>query len=447
MNYKKDLTQGHIGQELLLLTIPLVLSSLLQTLYNVVDTFWLATVGAKAVSAAGLAGMYMWMAFGFILLTKAGIEILVSQYAGQNDFKRVSSTINNGFKLSLLISIIYGLILLIFAPQLIGFFKNSDPVVNRDAILYLRLIAISIPAYFMMPVISATFNGFGRTKIPLMMGGLGLVINMILDPYFIYILKLGVAGAAIATSISLYVALIVYIIYIKVKEKSYPKINFFSKMDKEMSVSIMRIGFPMAIQSIFFTSISMIVTTFVSPYGPDAIAAQRVGTQIEAVSYMVGGGISTALTAFIGQNYGAQSYHRIREAFNKAFVSMFIYGLIVTLALFFFAKPIMGMFAKEPGFLAYGIIYLKIIAFSQIAQIIEGVMTGSFSGLGYTKAPSIIGITGNLIRIPLALALASIWGVYGIWLAITISSIIKMVTGLVWMPLYLKTLQKRGIKI
>lgn len=204
---------------------------------------------------------------------------------------------------------------------------------------------------------------------------------------------------------------------------------------------ITKLGFPVALQSGLFTVFSMIIARIVARWGPIPIAVDKVGSQIEAISWMTSGGFQTAMSAFVGQNYGAKKWNRINRGYTVGMIIMSINGLIATALLVFFGGPLFSIFIKEESTIVSGIIYLKIIGLSQLPKCIEATTAGAFNGLGKTVPPSVVGITLNALRIPIALILSSTaLGLNGAWWAISISSILK---GTVLMTWYL-IMQKRN---
>ena len=185
----------------------------------------------------------------------------------------------------------------------------------------------------------------------------------------------------------------------------------------------------------------MVLGRFVAFYGAVPIAVQKVGSQIESISWMTAGGFSTALGAFVGQNYGAGAYHRIQKGYRTTLMLALSVGVLATLLLVFVGKPIFAFFLAEPEAIEQGADYLKILGYSQLFMCIEITTQGLFNGLGRTYIPSIVSITLTAARIPLAyfIAAPNLLGINGIWWAISLSSVAK---GILLVGIYFY-LQKR----
>lgn len=440
--YDYNLTEGNILRQLLLVSLPVMGTSLVQMAYNLTDLMWLGRVNGKAVASAGFAGFFTWLAAAFILLIRIGTEVRVSQRVGANLKEDAKQYAKTGVQLEFFFGIAYGLVLFVFADFWISFFGIEDPVVLQGAIDYLKIVAIGMVFYNLSPIFSAAINGTGNTLSPFLISLVGMVLNMILDPVFIIGFQMGVRGAAIATVIGQIVVLLFFLLYFYSRDSILSKVNYFSKIDWKKAQDILRMGIPAALQSAFFTFIAMIISRIVVEVSGDsasANAAQKIGSQIESLSWLVSGGIATALGAFVGQNFGAKKYDRVFRGIRYANIAMIVYGAMITLLLFFFAEPLFTVFIPdEPDTINIGIQYLRILAFSQIPMIIESIIGGAFNGLGKTVPQSVVSIIFNASRIWIAYLLVEYFGLNGIWWAISLSSILKGIVLWIWFKIYLK---------
>ena len=234
------------------------------------------------------------------------------------------------------------------------------------------------------------------------------------------------AGAAIATVTAQLMVLLVMLFFARRDPILSRQLRFFDPIPGRYLKNIVRIGFPTAIQDMLYCSISMVLTRMVSGYGAAAIATQRVGGQIESVSWNTADGFASALNAFIAQNYGARKKDRIRKGYSLSFRVLTIWGLFVTAAFVFLPEPIARLFFHEKEALDTAVNYLVIIGFSEVFMSIELMTVGALSGLGRTRLSSTISVILTGSRIPLALILTHAgMGLNGVWWALTISSIVK----------------------
>ncbi|MGL5021012.1 MAG: MATE family efflux transporter, partial [Mycoplasmatales bacterium] len=252
---------------------------------------------------------------------------------------------------------------------------------------------------------------------------IGLVANMILDPLFILTFNMGVTGAAVATLIGSLLPFILFTITLIRKTNIFN--NFKYKLDGKITKKVSRISTPVAFQNCIFTLIAMFISMLVVKYGNEAIAAQRIGNQLESFSWMISLAISASIGAFVGQNYGAKFFQRISRGTFLICVLMSIYGLMVTYVFLFKSENLFSIFSNDLGVIEIGYRYLLIVAFSQIFIIYEGIASGVFNAIGLTRIPVFFSLTGNIARIPLALLFSSLYGIDGIWFALSLTAIYK----------------------
>lgn len=445
MGRKVSLTEGPIIRNLVKLAMPIMGTSFIQMAYNLTDMIWIGKVGSKAVAAVGTAGFFTWLAMAFIMISKIGAEIKVAQSTGAKQLDDTKQYIRSAIQINILLAVIYMICLLLLKKPLISFFNLGDAEIIQMSYTYLEIMAYVMVFYFINPVLTAIFNGSGDSKTPFIINTIGLIFNIIFDPLLILgfgpIPALGVLGAALATAGAQVVVTACFIAVMMKSQLSYLKVNLFKKPDMKSIKVLCKIGFPGAVQNGAFTIIAMVLGRLVAAYGPVSIAVQKVGSQIESISWMTAGGFSTALGTFVGQNYGAKQYHRIQKGYRTTLGLAISLGVITTLLLVFAGQPIFKFFLNENEAIHQGTDYLKILGYSQLFMCIEITTQGLFNGLGRTYIPSIVGIILTGARIPLAYLIATpqLLGINGVWWAITLSSVAK---GIVLVAIYFY-LQKR----
>ncbi len=271
-------------------------------------------------------------------------------------------------------------------------------------------------------ILTGILTAMGDSRTPLKANVVGLVLNMILDPILIFgvgpVKGFGVAGAAAATVFAQAVVTLVFIIAIRKDKLVFDKVRLTQRVPWDYMSSMIRIGFPASVQNLIYTSISMILTRFVAEFGDTAVAVLRVGGQIESISWMTADGFAAAINSFVGQNYGAKQYGRVKKGYFTAVAVMFLWGLFCTFLLIVFPKQIFGLFIHEADVIPMGVRYLVILGVSQMFMCVELTTVGALSGLGKTLLSSVISIVFTTARIPLAMFLGSTsLGLDGIWWA------------------------------
>ena len=431
MDKKIDLTEGGIVEKLVKIAIPIMATSFIQIAYNLIDMMWVGKNGSNSVAAVGTAGFYPWLAMAFVMFSKIGGEVKVAQSMGEKNTKEVKSYIKSSIELNVFLSITYTLVLIVFNKQLIDIFNLGDLEVITMSRQYLVILAIGMIFYFINPVFTSIFIGLGNSSIPFRINTIGLIANIILDPLLIFgfgpIDALGTNGAGIATITAQIIVTCVFVGYIIKNKIEYFKVKYFRNIELEYFKTLYKLGLPVAIQNALFTLISMAMGVIVASFGPVAVAVQKVGSQIESISWMSADGFASALSTFTGQNYGAYKFDRINKGSKIGLIGALIWGSITTLVLVFLGDIIFRAFINEPDAIIKGVDYLKILGYSQLFMCIEITITGILKGLGRTYIPSVTSIVLNLARIPMAIVLSKpdILGINGIWWSISISSIFK----------------------
>lgn len=431
MENRLDLTNGSIGNKLIKLSLPIMGTSFIQMAYNLVDMLWVGKAGSDAVAAVGTAGFFPWLSMAFIMLSRVGGEVKVAQSVGENNINNTKLYIKSALENNIILSILFSMVVIIFNKSFIDIFKLGNESVILMSRQYLVIVSFGFFFFFLNQVLTGIFNGLGNSKTPFLINTVGLVTNIVLDPILIFGLfgmpKLGVAGAAIATISAQIVSSIIFLYKIKKSNDEYFKIKLFKNMNIPFHKDVIKIGIPVAIQNGMFTLISMVIGILIASWGSTAIAAQKVGSQIESISWMTSDGLSVAITSFIGQNYGANKFDRVKKGCKAGILSALLLGVITTLILVFGGGIIFSLFINEQDAIIKGEMYLKILGYTQIFNCLEIIVCGIFKGLGRTYISSVVVTVLTSLRIPMAYVLSnkSILGLNGIWWSISISTFLK----------------------
>ena len=430
MSKNVNLLDGSIISSMSRLAFPIMGASLIQMGYNLVDMIWIGRLGSGAVAAVGAAGMFLWMANGVTTVPRIGGQVTVGQKLGAGQQKEAAEYAACALRMGLFLGIIYGLICALFNKPLISFFKLNSPEVIAEARWYLVIAGGLLIFFFLDQVIGGILAAMGNTVTTFRVTTVGLVINLVLDPVLIFGLgpfpRLEVIGAALATVFAQMIVFLLYLYAIWNEPVIFSNLHLLRRSNRVHLNEIVKIGLPSALQDVLFSAISMVIARFVAGYGDAAVAVQKVGGQIESISWMMGGGFAMAVNSFVAQNYGAGKIERVRKGFRTAIMIMGIWGLFNTFLLMTFPKFFFSIFISEPDVIPMGVDYLRIIGISEVFICLEGAATGAFQGLGKTVPPSIVGITFNALRIPAALLLShTALGLNGIWWVLTVSCIFK----------------------
>ena len=446
-NNRINLLSGSIPAGLFWLALPIMGSQFIEMAYNLFDTMWVGRLGSQAATAVGSAGSYMWIGQGFAMIAQIGGQVMTGQSIGESNLAKARSYAKGSIHLVTILMLLLTTVCCLFRGPLIAFYKLSDSSTKAAAETYLFIVSLGFLMMGFNFVMQGLLTATGDSKTSFKYKGIGLVMNIVLDPLMIYGIgpfpKWGISGAAIATLISQAVVSLLFVRFIFKDEYLFKDYNFFGKSNSEEIIHMAKLGTPPAIFSIIWAFISMVTSRFVVVYGDAAIAVQRIGAQIESITWMTSDGFAYAMNSFTAQNYGAGKYSRVKAVFRSGISMMSALGVVITALFVIGAAPIFSIFIQEPDVIESGANYLRIVGLSQLFMCYELVITGAFNGLGKTKLPAGISLVTTGARIPLFYVLAPIiGGINGIWWVLTITTVVK---GTVLLLAYKRELKRLDI--
>lgn len=439
MQGTKNLTQGPILRQLFNLAMPIMATSFIQMAYSLTDMAWVGRLGSEAVAAIGSVGILTWMSASISLLNKVGSEVSVGQAIGMQDENAAKSFASHNITISFLISLCWGSLLFLLADPIIAIYQLQSSIAENAAI-YLRIIATGLPFIFLSATFTGIYNASGKSRTPFLISGTGLLLNIVLDPLFIFVFDWGTTGAAIATWLSQASVFLLFIYQLKVRKKLLGGFRFFTKLKKQYTFRILKLGVPVALLNTLFAFVNMFMCRLASEQGGHiGLVTLTTGGQIEAITWNTSQGFSTALGAFVAQNYAASKFSRVLKAYKTTLWMTMIFGTFCTILFVFYGSEVFSIFVPEEKAYLAGGDFLRIDGYSQLFMMLEITTQGLFYGTGRTVPPAVIGITFNYFRIPLAMFLvAAGLGIDGLWWAVSITSILKGIVAAVWFALLKK---------
>ena len=445
----QKLTEGPIFKVLTRLSLPIMASAFLSTAYNITDLAWIGKLGSSAVAGAGVGGMYVWLSHGLATLARMGGQVPVAQALGKNDVESAKKYAVTSLWVITAFGLLFGAVCLFFTDALVGFFQLETEETVAYAKIYLKITCGLVIFSYISYVLTGLYTAQGDSKTPLKANVIGLVTNMILDPLLILGIgpfpRMEVVGAAVATVFAQILVTVVLLldVYAKDSKNLLKTSNLWKFPGKEYLSQVFKIGTPASLQSCMYCGFSMVLTRMVSGFGDGAIATQRVGGQIESLTWNVADGFAAALNAFCAQNFGAGKIDRVKKGYYLSAVIIAVWGSLIGLLFFLFPGGISNIFFHEPEVISVAIGYLTIIALGEPFMCVEIVTSGAISGLGNTKLCSIISIIFTGLRLPLAYLLSRTGlGLLGIWWALTITSMCK---GIIFVFAFRKESRKHSI--
>lgn len=437
---KKDLTKGSILPQIFSLALPIIGSSFIQMAYNMADIFWIGKAGSEYVTAIGSAGYILWFSVALIFMVKIGVEVGISQAIGRKEDEKIRNYSHDAIRLASYGGIVLMLFCLLAGKHILSIFNFDNPVILTSAENYLSIYSLAFPFFMSTFVFTGIFNALGDSKTPFYVNSIGLILNIIADPFLIMGIgpfpEMKAEGAAIASLLSQMLVFVIFLVLFFYKKRELlPKLFHFSFNDVAVVKHILTLGFPVSLQTTLFALFAFFTAQIISGWGAEPVAMISIGANIEAVSWMTASGFATALGTFTGQNFGAHKFSRIiRGYFITASISVGL-GLIAAVFFYYFPVEIVSAFNNETAIVTIGTRYMKIIAISQMFMCLEISATGVFNGIGKTKPPAIVGIVFNALRVVGVFYVAQYTtiGVDGAWWSISLSSVLKGIVLVAWL--------------
>ena len=394
-NMEKNLTQGSIFKNIVVFSLPFLLSYFLQTLYGMADLFIAGQFnGANVISAVSIGSQVMHMFTVMIVGLAMGGTVLIGQAVGARDSKKISNVIGNTITLFIIIAIFITFILLVLCRKIV--LVVQTPIESIDeTVSYLKICFIGIPFIVAYNVISSICRGLGDSKSPMIFITIACVINIILDYLFMGILGMKASGAAIATVLAQTFSVIISIVFMT-KTKNRIKISKTDLILKSKTArSILKIGVPVCCQDGFIQISFMIITVIANRRGVDVAAAVGIVEKIICFLFLVPSTMLSTVSSIAAQNIGAVFFDRAEKTLWLGTSIAAAIGLIFALVFQFAAKPILSLFTSENVVIDLGVQYIKSYVFDCFFAAIHFSFSGYFCAMG----KSIISFIHNVISI------------------------------------------------
>jgi putative MATE family efflux protein len=411
-------------RRIILLALPVIGSSFMTMAYNFINMIFVGRLGSDAVAAVGSASFFMHLGWGISSLLTVGAGIKVSHAIGGGNPKLSKDYVRSGILTLILLSVLYYIVLFVADSELIGLIKLNNPEIEKAASEFLILVGLVVPFTFQNLFFTSVFIGAGDSKSPFRINATALATNILLDYLLIFQAGMGIKGAAVGTILAQALGTVLF--YRRLQKA--PDLNpVGATFHRSLLREIVRLGVSPTVQRVSFTIVAISLARIISTWGPTAIAVQKIGIQIEAISYMTAGGFLSALATISGLAYGAGDYRKQGQAFRSGIIIAFILGTATSVLLIVFAQPLFSIFLNDQESLKMGREYLVILGYSQLFMVLELVATGAFFGWGKTNIPAITGIVLTVLRIPMALTFIQLWQneLASVWWSISISSMLK----------------------
>ena len=394
VSYRMDMTEGPLTTKIIKFTIPVMLSGILQLLFNTADVIVVGRfTGKTALAAVGSTGSLINLLVSLFMGLSIGTNVLVARYQGAKDDKAVSDTVHT----SIALGIVGGLILLIIGivatRPLLEMMATPEDVIDQST-LYMRILFFGMPLNLILNFGAAILRAIGDTKRPLYYLTIAGVINLFLNIFLVTVFSLGVAGVAIATVISEGVSCVLILLCLK-HETGAIRLYFNRiKINPSKCIDIMKIGLPAGLQGCIFSISNVLIQSSVNSFGSTVMAGNTAASNIEGFVYVSMNSLYQTCISFTSQNFGAGKFKRIKMVLINCLVIVAITGLVLGNSAYFFGKFLLSAYNNEAEVISYGLIRLSIISTMYFLCGLMDVMVGAMRGIGYSILPMIVSLVG-----------------------------------------------------
>lgn len=434
MNFteKRELIlKGNMNRVILTLALPVMINNLIHTFYNLADTYFVGKLGTTEIAAM----QFVWPMIFLMISLGAGLSMaattLISQYIGSNQKGEAQKIGAQIISFSFVFSLVLGVIGYLLAPAILVAMGLSGDIL-RCAIAYIRVMFLGSPTMFLMFSYNAIKTGMGDTYSPMVMGGFSVLLNIILDPIFIFTLDMGIGGAAIATVLAQGIFGI-YSVFSLFSSKNDFKLNAIDlKFNDEILKKLIKIGLPSSLGQSTEALGFMVLNIFIISFGEVTLTAFAIGNRINGLILMPAMGIGSALAAIVGQNLGAGNIERTKKAVRSSLKLSTLFLVIAGIPLIYFSKEVIQIFTNDPLVIQQGTYYLQLITISIPLMGIFQVFIGTFQGSGHSILSMIMMMSRLwLFRLPLILILKNYTNLAenSVWYSMVFSNLITCIIG------------------
>lgn len=386
----RNITEGVIWKQLLSFFFPILLGTFFQQMYNTVDTIIVGRfVGTQALAAVGSTGALISLLNGFFVGLSSGATVLVSQFFGASDRSGVKKAVHTGIGLALVLGLLITLLGLCFGPRILQMMKTPEDCL-AGAVVYARIYFSGAIASMVYNMGAGILRAMGDSKRPMIFLVITCFANIFLDILCVVVLKMGIAGAAVATVFSQIIsaALVIWVL-LRLPEEYALRLKQIG-LDPLLLKRILNVGVPAGLQFVTFDLANLLIQSGINSFGSATIAAFTAYAKADMLTWMLSGAFGVAITTFVGQNYGAQKYDRIYKSVRICLgMGIALIGGCSAVILFF-RHFILGIFSADPEVILLGArLMLWVVPFNAIFVPVE-IFAGAMRGTGYSVVPTCI---------------------------------------------------------
>lgn len=389
-----QITQGVIWQQLLYFFLPILIGSAFQQLYNTADTIIVGQfVGTSALAAVGATGTLINLLVGFFVGMASGATVIISQFYGAQKHQKVKDAVHT----SVALTIVCGVILMVFgiiaAPILLTLISVPEDIIASST-LYIRIYFIGMIPSLFYNVGAGILRAVGDSKRPLYFLIVATLSNIVLDLILVVFLKWGVAGVGIATVLCQFISAVLVLWVLMKAEDSYALQLHKIRLDKEILFSIIRIGLPAGLQSVLYAISNLVIQSSINRLGTDTIAAWSAFGKIDGLFWMMIGAFGVAITTFVGQNFGAGQFQRVKQSVRVCLVMAFASSILLSIVLALASEPIFRLFTTDETVIKIGMEMIQIMTPFYFTFVCVEILSGAIRGVGEALKPMLLTCIG-----------------------------------------------------
>ncbi len=397
--YEIDMTEGALLPKILLFSIPLMISSVLQLLFNAADIVVVGqfsgdeTLGANCVAAIGSTGSVINMLLSVFMGLSVGVNVLAARYFASKQDREMDETVHTTVALALIGGVIIAAIGIIACRPILELMGSPEEVIDLS-VTYMRIYFVGMPVTLLYNFGAAVLRATGDTRRPLFYLMAAGVINVILNLIFVIGFKMNVAGVALATIMAQCVSAVLIIRAMMQTEENYKLDPKKIRVNADKASRIIRVGLPAGLQGTIFSFSNVLIQSSINEFGATAMAGSAAGANLEGFVYMAMNSIYQACVSFTSQNVGANKPDRIGKVLVNCLALVSVIGIVMGNLFYLFGAQLVGIYTSEPATIEYGVQRMAIICTLYFLCGCMDVICGSLRGMGYSTVPMIVSIVG-----------------------------------------------------
>ena len=396
-SYEIDMCSGPLLSRILLFAIPLICSGVLQLVFNATDIIVVGRfVSSNAMAAVGSTSSLINLLVNFFIGISVGANVLVARFRGANDFDDAQETVQT----ALITAVAGGFVLIalgiLLARPMLVWMATPDEVIGQ-AVLYMRVYFIGMPATMLYNFGAAILRAVGDTRRPLYFLTLAGLVNVAGDLLFVLVLDMGVAGVAVATVISQIISATLIVLCL-MRQDGMCNVNLRRmKFHRDKFLRIMQVGLPAGLQSVIFNISNVLIQSSINSFGATVVAGNTAASNIEGFVYTSMNALYQTSLSFTSQNLGARQFGRIDKILVRCLALVFVIGLVLGNGAHLLGQTLLGIYTGEPEVIAYGMMRLGVVSVTYCLCGMMDVVAGSVRGLGYSILPMLVSLVGACV--------------------------------------------------